>query len=443
MAASRTVFKLMFILIPILGLIILIYTASHQFDYCSESIISSKKFVMANFEKCAKVCWKKHSYGSDLESDDCFKIEIKSGDEIKIKELEEIHEETGVYIDHDLPAGTTFKLLMRYNSTKPEISILNYGFCGNKFIERGETCDGDISGCNFDDFGFGLCSGNKKCSECSCESTKDCSICSHLTPTVSKPDTDNDWCKFCSEDYETDCNDEIDNDCDGDIDQYDGDCVPPYMHINIFDYWANIHYECDKEHKRVWRCNREVEFGYLPPGSCDNLENDYQECIDDEKDTEIPFACPSQRSNCDTRDLDYDRVFLPITIGKGYPSFTGKIGGWAARQRQIIVDFIDEGGVREEQLDYMIDIEPKIPGFYACLEIPEKYHNKQVYVDTTRGTGSVDFPALQNPGKFTFTPRRGEYYVMNLTGIVPIKANTIPEFIKNRTAEHQHHCEIT
>jgi cell wall-associated NlpC family hydrolase len=226
LSALKSLFTLLLILIPIAAIIIFINMGSNQIPkLCSVDVDSSKDVVLSNLMDCADICWRNHGLGEDLSSDDCFLVKMTSDQDVTREDLEGIHEKAKVYFNFSLVKDKTYRVTLRYNASDGEISVLNYGFCGNDFVEQGEICDGSISSCNLTDFEFGGCSDKRFCSDsCFCEATMNCGVCSGLMPNPLNPNTDNDWCKYCKSPREITCDDGYDNDCDGETDQNDTDC---------------------------------------------------------------------------------------------------------------------------------------------------------------------------------------------------------------------------
>jgi hypothetical protein len=224
LSAVKSVYRVLFIVIPLVGVLVLIMFASNQLpSHCSETVSGDKRLIVSTLSDCASNCWRKHDFGQDLEAEDCLVIQVTPvGFTLENSDLESIHEDAKTQFDFDLEDNTTYRLLLRYNPSEPEISIINYGFCGNEIVERTEVCDTNITDCEFE---FGECSGNKRCSdECLCDSDLVCRLCMKFMPTQESPDVNTDWCLYCKMNEEILCDDYFDNDCDGFIDDADSDC---------------------------------------------------------------------------------------------------------------------------------------------------------------------------------------------------------------------------
>ena len=58
-------------------IIILVYLAWQQVQVeCHTDLNSTYDVVLLNLNKCINNCWKKHDFGRDLETDDCYLIDV-------------------------------------------------------------------------------------------------------------------------------------------------------------------------------------------------------------------------------------------------------------------------------------------------------------------------------------------------------------------------------
>ena len=223
MESGKIISSLIWVLVSISVLLILILISKSTITQkCFENIGGNKAHIKDYLTSCASNCWSKHDYGKEPNSVDCYSIIINSSEKITNKDIESISKNFNVksYLNFDLNENTVYRIKLRYDYIKQEISVINEGYCGNSIIEGTEFCDSDANVCQ--EKHFGSCSGNQLCEDCICKSELKCDLCQ--PPTSLDPSTNVDWCKYCKSIFETSCSDEIDNDCDGKIDRNDDDC---------------------------------------------------------------------------------------------------------------------------------------------------------------------------------------------------------------------------
>ncbi|MBU5690009.1 MAG: M15 family metallopeptidase [Candidatus Aenigmatarchaeota archaeon] len=222
MEAGKLISTIVLVVIPIAALLLFIFLSkSSSTAKCFENITGSKTDIKDYLTLCASNCWSKHDYGKEPNSVDCYSITVNSREKITNKDIESISKNFNVksYLNFDLNENTFYKIKLRYDYSKQEISVINEGYCGNNIVEGTEFCDGDATVCQANN--FGTCTGNTLCNECICETQIDCSLCQ--PPTTSNP-SNSDWCKYCKSTVEFSCSDGIDNDCNGLIDNNDNFC---------------------------------------------------------------------------------------------------------------------------------------------------------------------------------------------------------------------------
>lgn len=189
---------------------------------CWTELNGSKRDVLLSLKECIENCWSKYDFGSDATINDCFTVILFSKDEnIKKSDIENLKEYAKSYFD-EFRANTPYRLKIRYNYTGSEVSIVNYGFCGNNIVEQNEFCDGNSYNC-ISQNQFGECTDSSTlCEDCKCVFLINCTKCIHTKPRGGNTNTD--WCNYCKPPIETDCNDGYDDDCDGKVDGYDDEC---------------------------------------------------------------------------------------------------------------------------------------------------------------------------------------------------------------------------
>ncbi|MCS7135388.1 MAG: hypothetical protein NZ893_03050, partial [Candidatus Aenigmarchaeota archaeon] len=135
----------LFIVITILALIVMINLSWKSISKkCWLDLNGSKKDILSSLETCIENCWSKHDFGEDTVTSDCYVINVFSNDRnIKKEDVESLKEYTKCYFEDDLLANIPYRIKVRYNYTGREVSIINWGLCGNNVLERGEFCDGN------------------------------------------------------------------------------------------------------------------------------------------------------------------------------------------------------------------------------------------------------------------------------------------------------------
>jgi hypothetical protein len=89
---------------------------------CQTRINTTTRLAKGFIKNCIQKCWSKHDFGSDLNSDDCFIIDLLLTDtSLYAKDLE--NEYTKAYFER-LDPGNNYKLKIRYNATAREINLL-------------------------------------------------------------------------------------------------------------------------------------------------------------------------------------------------------------------------------------------------------------------------------------------------------------------------------
>ncbi len=126
MSVIRAVPGLFYIIIAVATIIIFIMLMwQHVPQKCYEELNGTSVRVTDNLEKCADMCWRKHDFGSDLENDDCYIINVFVQDgNISKQDFE--NEFIQVYFDK-IEKEKLYKIKIRYNATGPEISLILLG----------------------------------------------------------------------------------------------------------------------------------------------------------------------------------------------------------------------------------------------------------------------------------------------------------------------------
>ena len=123
MSIIRAVPGLFYIIIAVATIIIFMMLMwQHVPQKCYEELNGTSVRVTDNLEKCADMCWRKHDFGSDLENDDCYIINVFVQDgNISKQDFE--NDNLHVYFDR-IESGKQYKIKIRYNATGPEISLI-------------------------------------------------------------------------------------------------------------------------------------------------------------------------------------------------------------------------------------------------------------------------------------------------------------------------------
>jgi len=133
MSVIRAVPGLFYIIIAVATIIIFMMLMwQHVPQKCYEELNGTSVRVIDNLEKCADMCWRKHDFGSDLENDDCYIINVfVQDDNISKQDFE--NDDLHVYFDQ-IESGKQYKIKIRYNATGPEISLILLGV--RSFVKR-------------------------------------------------------------------------------------------------------------------------------------------------------------------------------------------------------------------------------------------------------------------------------------------------------------------
>jgi len=197
---------------------------------CWTYLNGSKDDILFSLKSCIENCWSRHEFGKEPTTDDCYIITLFSTDkEIEKNDIESLDKPIAKSYLDTLLANTPYRIKVRYNYTGSEISIVNYGYCGNNIIEEVEECEGDdLSLCEVLE-GPEVCFVYKGCINCNCVKEKKCdnNPCLQGRPTRENRNLNTEWCMYCKEERETNCHDNIDNDCNGLIDEEETLCRTP------------------------------------------------------------------------------------------------------------------------------------------------------------------------------------------------------------------------
>ena len=122
--AIKLVPEMMYIIIPVAMTIVLVYLAWQQVQVeCHTDLNSSYDAVLVNMKKCIEECWKKHDYGGDLKTDDCYLIDVY----IQDKELMEDDFPPFDYLRIDFDVLEPFsghKVKIRYDGDERKIILV-------------------------------------------------------------------------------------------------------------------------------------------------------------------------------------------------------------------------------------------------------------------------------------------------------------------------------
>jgi len=124
LSAIKLVPEMMYIVIPVVMIIILVYLAWQQVQVkCHTDLDSTSDTVLLNLNKCIENCWRKHDFGRDLETDDCYLIDVH----IKDKELtrDDFTPFDYLRIDFDvLEPFSKHKVKIRYDGKERVINLV-------------------------------------------------------------------------------------------------------------------------------------------------------------------------------------------------------------------------------------------------------------------------------------------------------------------------------
>ncbi len=120
---SEITFEIIYVLIPVIAAVIFIYLSwQHVSVQCHTYLNSTSKVVLLNLKRCAENCWKKHDFGSDLENDDCYLINVLVQDVGLSKNDFSDHAYVKLY--SDIQPSIEQKIKIRYNATGNEVSLV-------------------------------------------------------------------------------------------------------------------------------------------------------------------------------------------------------------------------------------------------------------------------------------------------------------------------------
>lgn len=128
LSVIKTVPGMIFIIISILVIITLIYLASQQNpEYCFTDLNATSDVILLNVKNCVNICWKRHDFGNDIETEDCYLMDVFIQDKDLITEdFEKYFPRNSfvkIYFD-DLKSLSQQKIKIRYNATGKEISLV-------------------------------------------------------------------------------------------------------------------------------------------------------------------------------------------------------------------------------------------------------------------------------------------------------------------------------
>ena len=220
------------------------------------------------------------------------------------------------------------------------------------------------------------------------------------------------------------------------------DCQgPAYLHGNVWAFWYNYRVMCDYEHKKYWRCQqtggdcaeerqawescdvcRQQDGICIPrtrPGASDSC-CDESACCDYEgpgpPDEETHFwgNFRSCRTDCDTRDYDYDQM-----EGHFYGKTWSGLGDWSLNFRDADGNPITDqivGGTKGEDSEPPLDPGDAL-GYFGCYQLPvgEPITIKISLHDWQGEPATKPRDYLEQ----TITPKAGTHYVWTKTGLAP------------------------
>lgn len=121
---SKLVPEMMYIVIPILALIIFVYLSwQHVPVECHTDLNSTSDVVLLNLKRCIDNCWKKHDFGLDGETEDCYIISLFIQDKSIVGNNFSDRDYVNVYFD-SLEPSIEHMIKIRYNATGKEISLV-------------------------------------------------------------------------------------------------------------------------------------------------------------------------------------------------------------------------------------------------------------------------------------------------------------------------------
>lgn len=126
LSAIKLIPEMMYIVIPIAVIIILIYISWQQVPIkCHTDLNSTSDVVVLNLNRCIENCWKKHGFGDDLETDDCYLIDVYIQDKILTKD--DFSRLDYVRVDFDvLEPLSEHKVKIRYNGIEKMINLVKF-----------------------------------------------------------------------------------------------------------------------------------------------------------------------------------------------------------------------------------------------------------------------------------------------------------------------------
>jgi len=118
--------EMLYIVIPILAIIIFIYLSwQHVPVECNTDLNSTSDVVLVNLKRCIENCWKKHDFGADIETEDCYMINLFIRDKRITQNDFSDHNYVKLYFD-SLEPSISYTIKIRYNATGKEISLVKF-----------------------------------------------------------------------------------------------------------------------------------------------------------------------------------------------------------------------------------------------------------------------------------------------------------------------------
>ena len=216
---------------------------------------------------------------------------------------------------------------------------------------------------------------------------------------------------------------------------------PAYLHGNVWPFWYNYRVQCDYEHKKYWRCKQNG-------GNCTQEKSDWKSCdVCKQKDGIcIPRSRPgagdgccdesaccnysgpgppnesthfwgyfrSCRTNCDTRDYDYQKL-----DGHFYGKSWKFLGEWSIHfydsQGNDITGQI-KGGKKGTDTKKAKESDDAL-GYFGCYELPTG-QPITIKISLHDWDGK---PATKQKDLIeqTITPKPGKHYVWRSDGLKP------------------------